>query len=131
MRRTLRLFTLLLAFASWDRAVAQAPTHEQIKQSVNNNVVFLMGGLPGATFNQLANDIAVVVSDDKLRVLSVEGGAAVQNVKDVLYLRNIDMALTTLETMNYAEASGELGTNVRQRLAYIAPLFPNPLQILA
>lgn len=131
MPRTLRLFAFLLSLIWWDHAVAQTPSHDQIKQSVNNNVVFLMGGLPGATFNQLANDIAVVVSDDKLRVLSVEGGAAVQNVKDVLYLRNIDMALTTLETMNYAEASGELGTNVRQRLAYIAPLFPNPLQILA
>lgn len=131
MRRSLRLFAVVLSLAVGDRAVAQTPSHEQLKQSVNNNVVFLMGGLPGATFNQLANDIAVVVSDDKLRVLSVEGGAAVQNVKDVLYLRNIDMALTTLETMNYAEASGELGANVRQRLAYIAPLFANPLQILA
>jgi uncharacterized protein len=132
MRRYLCLFAFVLSLASWDRAVAQTPAREQIKQSVNNNVVFLMGGLPGATFNQLANDIAVVASDDKnLRVLAVEGGAAVQNVKDVLYLRNIDMALTTLETMNYAEASGELGPNVRQRLAYIAPLFANPLQILA
>lgn len=135
MRKSLRLFAVVLSFAVsvavWDRALAQTPSHEQLKQSVNNNVVFLMGGLPGATFNQLANDIAVVVSDDKLRVLSVEGGAAVQNVKDVLYLRNIDMALTTLETMNYAEASGELGPNVRQQLAYIAPLFGNPLQILA
>jgi TRAP-type uncharacterized transport system substrate-binding protein len=41
------------------------------------------------------------------------------------------MGLTTLEAMNYIDASGELGPNVRQRLAYIAPLFPNPLQILA
>ena len=67
----------------------------------------------------------------KLRVLSVEGGAAVQNVEDVLYLRNIDMALTTQEAMDYLKASGELGPNLNQRLDYIAPLFPNPLQILA
>src|SRR5262249_33661154 len=89
-------------------------------------------GQPGATFNKLANDISVVLSDEKsLRVLSVDGGAAVQNLEDVLYLRNIDMALTTLEAMNYVKASGELGPNVGQQLAYIAPLFPNPLQILA
>lgn len=109
-----------------------APSREQIKQRVNDNVLFLMGGQPGATFNQLANDISLVVSDGyKLRVLSVEGGAAVENVEDVLYLRNVDMALTTQEAMDYLKASGELGPNLDQRLTYIAPLFPNPLQILA
>ena len=68
-------------------ALSQTPNTEQFRQKVNDNVVFLMGGQPGATFNQLANDISLVVSDGyKLRVLSVEGGAAVQNVEEVLYL---------------------------------------------
>src|SRR5262249_26043244 len=130
-RVSLPLFALVLSIALCGRALAQAPSHDQIKQRVNENVVFLMGGQAGATFNQLAHDISVVLSDKNLRVLSVEGGAAVQNLEDVLYLRNIDMALTTLEAMNYVKASGELGPNVGQQLAYIAPLFPNPLQILA
>jgi TRAP transporter TAXI family solute receptor len=91
-----------------------------------------MGGQPGATFNQLAYDIATVVSDGQnLRVLPVEGGAAVENVEDVLYLRSIDMALTTQEALNYLKSSGELGPHLEQRVTYIANLFPNPLQILA
>jgi uncharacterized protein len=128
---------LLLAFALslslCDRAASQTPiTREQIKQRVNENVMFLMGGQPGATFNQLANDISTVVSDGiNLRVISVDGGAAVENVEDVLFLRNIDMALTTQEAMDYLKTSGELGPNLNQQLVYIAPLFPNPLQILA
>lgn len=129
--KSLLQFALVLSLTLWDRAVAQTPSHYQIKERVNNNVVFLMGGQPGAPFNKLANDIAVVVSDENLRVLSVEGGAAVENLEDVLYLRNIDMALTTLEAMNYVKSSGQFGPNVGQRLAYIAPLFENPLQILA
>ena len=68
---------------------------------------------------------------NNLRVLSVDGGAAVQNVEDVLFLRNIDMALTTQEALNYLKGTGELGPNLAQKLTYIAPLFPNPLQILA
>jgi TRAP transporter TAXI family solute receptor len=132
-----RISIPLLAFAlsvlACDGALAQVRVpHEQIKQRVNENVLFLMGGQPGATFNQLANDIAVVVSDENnLRVLSVDGGAAVQNIEDVLFLRNIDMALTTQEAMNYLKTSGELGSGLEQQLTYIAPLFPNPLQILA
>ena len=131
-RALLALLALILCAPLCERAVSQTPTsREPIKQRVNENVMFLMGGQSGATFNQLANDIAVVVSDKNLRVLSVQGGAAVENVEDVLYLRNIDMALTTLEAMNYLKSTGELGGNITSRLAYIAPLFPNPLQILA
>jgi uncharacterized protein len=91
-----------------------------------------MGGQLGAPFNQLAHDISVVVDDgDNLRVLPVVGGAAMQNVKDVLYLRSIDMALTTQEAMNHLKATRELGPHLEQQLTYIATLFPNPLQILA
>src|SRR5690349_13997178 len=123
---------LALALSISFAGPSASETREQIRQRVNENVMFLMGGQPGATFNQLANDIAVVVSDEtNLRVLSVEGGAAVQNVEDVLYLRNIDMALTTQEAMNHLKANGQLGPNLEQQLTYIAPLFPNPLQILA
>jgi len=91
-----------------------------------------MGGQPGATFLQLAHDIAVAVNDgNNLRVLPVVGGAAIENVEDVLYLRSIDMAMTTQETLNYLKSSGELGPHLEQRVTYIATLFPNPLQILA
>ena len=126
------LLALVLSITSWDHAGSQTVSPRgQIRQRVNENVMFLMGGQPGATFNQLANDIAVVVSDEtNLRVLSVEGGAAVQNVEDVLYLRNIDMALTTQEAMNHLKANGQLGPNLEQQLTYIAPLFPNPLRSL-
>src|SRR5215470_9725692 len=130
---SLPLLALVLSLPSFDCAVSQTSwPRGQIRQRVNDNVLFLMGGQPGATFSQLAYDISVVVEDgNNLRVLPVGGGAAVQNIEDVLFLRNIDMALTTQEAMNYLKASGELGPNLGQLLTYIAPLFPNPLQILA
>jgi TRAP transporter TAXI family solute receptor len=132
-RASFLLFAFALSLPLCDRALSQTPPgHEQMKERVNENVMFLMGGQPGATFNQIANDISTVLSDGTtLRVLSVDGGAAVENVEDVLFLRNIDMALTTQEAMNYLKASGKLGPNLDQLLAYIAPLGPNPLQVLA
>ena len=130
---SLPLLALVLFLSLCDWAVSQTSSSlAQNRQRVNENVLFLMGGQPGATFNQIANDISVVLGDGyNLRVLSVDGGAAVQNVEDVLYLRNIDMALTTQESLNYLKETGELGPNLAQRLTYVAPLFPNPLQILA
>ena len=130
---SLFLVALVLCLASADGAVCQtAAPHEQLRERVNENVLFIMGGQPGATFLQLAHDIAVAVNDgNNLRVLPVVGGAAIENVEDVLYLRSIDMAMTTQETLNYLKSSGELGPHLEQRVTYIATLFPNPLQILA
>ena len=130
---SLPLLALVLSLPSFDRAASETSTsREQIRQKVNDNVLFLMGGQPGATFSQLAYDISVVVQDgNNLRVLPVVGGAAVQNVEDLLFLRSIDLALTTQEAMNYLKTTGKLGPHLEQQLTYVATLFPNPLQILA
>src|SRR5215470_11547142 len=130
---SLPLLALVLSIPLSDGVSSQTlPPSEQMRQRVNDNFLFLMGGQPGATFSQLAHDISVVVDDgNNLRVLPVVGGAAVQNVEDVLFLRSIDLALTTQEAMNYLRATNELGPHLEQHLTYIATLFPNPLQILA
>ena len=130
---SLPLLALALSLPSGESAVAQKLSpYEQKRQKVNENVLFLMGGQPGATFSQLAHDISVVVDDpNNLRVLPVEGGAAVQNVEDIVFLRGIDIALTTQEALNHLKASRELGPNLEEKVTYIATLFPNPLQILS
>ena len=129
---SLPLLALALSLPSSESALSQKLSHEQKRQRINENVLFLMGGQPGATFSQLAHDISVVVDDgNNLRVLPVAGGAAVQNVEDIIFLRGIDLALTTQEAMNHLKATRELGTNLEQQVTYIATLFPNPLQILA
>ncbi|HEU5274214.1 MAG TPA: TAXI family TRAP transporter solute-binding subunit [Xanthobacteraceae bacterium] len=126
------LAVLTLALSILFGGPGASETREQIRGRVNDNVLFLMGGQPGATFNQLANDIAAVIgSGNDLRVLSVDGGAAVENIEDVVYLRSIDMALTTQEAMDYLKSTGELGPHLENQLTYIAPLFVNPLHILA
>jgi uncharacterized protein len=129
----LPLLALALFLPSNESALSQKLSpHDQKRQRINENVLFLMGGQPGATFSQLAHDISVVVDDgNNLRVLPVMGGAAVQNLEDIVFLRSIDLALTTQEAMNHLRTTRELGPNLEQQVAYIATLFPNPLQILA
>src|SRR3984957_1751736 len=112
-RAFLPVLALVLFLPLCDRVASETLSK---KEKVNENVLFLVGGQPGATFNQIANDISVVLGsgDNNIRVLSVDGGAAVQNVEDVLFLRNIDMALTTEEALNYLKKSGEVGPNLEQ-----------------
>jgi hypothetical protein len=50
MKRVL-LPILALGFSIFFAGPGASETREQIRQRVNENVLFLMGGQPGATFN--------------------------------------------------------------------------------
>ncbi len=53
-----------------DAARAAQRTREAYRETINENVLFLMGGQLGAAYSQIAQDIAVVVNDgNNLRVL--------------------------------------------------------------
>ncbi|NJM55724.1 MAG: hypothetical protein HC841_07320 [Verrucomicrobiae bacterium] len=78
----------------------------------------------GGTFNQLTTDIATVLNQDgRVRVMPVIG-ASLQNVRDVVLLRGVDLALITSEVMGDFRKSQELGSNIDVQVTYIAPLLP-------
>jgi uncharacterized protein len=105
---------------------------EAMRENLNESVLFLLGGQLGAAYIEIAQDIAIVVnSSSKLRVMPVVSGAGLQNVKDMLLLRGMDMALTTTQVLNHLKATGEAGPNLERQIAYIAPLFHDTLQVVA
>ena len=99
---------------------------------MNENVVFLMGGRLGAGLIVMASDISIAVNDgDNMRVLPVVGGAGVQNVRDVVFLKGVDLGITNVLTLNKLKETGELGPNLDQQVAYIAALFNETMQVVA
>lgn len=119
------LFVLLCGGAPDGYAQSGNASRELFRDRYNENVIFLMGGAMGGTFNQLTTDIATVLNQDgRVRVMPVIGGASIQNIKDVVLLRGIDLALITSEVMSDFRKSNELGPNIDAQVTYIAPLLP-------
>lgn len=142
MKRLFALATALACFAAtFDAAPAQTEVkqrplkrteRDQYRERLNENVLYLMGGQLGAALVVVAHDMSVVVNDaDNLRVLPVLGGGAAQNLRDVVFLRGIDLGITTLLTLNDAKTSGEFGPNLDQQITFITALFPEIVQVLA
>src|SRR5262245_63165851 len=83
---------------------------EQMRQKMNENLLVLMCGSLGAPYIQLGHDISVVVNDgDNLRILPVLSDAALTNVRDVLYLRGVDLGITAIQSLNTLKTSHESG----------------------
>lgn len=105
---------------------------DRFREQFNENALFLMGGPLGQSDIAYASDIAVVVDDGlNLRVLPVVGAAAEKNVKDVLFLRGVDLALTDATTLGVLQRSKEAGPSLEKQIAYISVLYPQEMHVVA
>ena len=92
----------------------------------------IVSGNPNGTYLYLAYDMSAVLDDgNELRVLPVIGKGGYQNVVDVLHLRGIDLCITQSNIMSYLKKSGEFGSTIDNRLAYIAKLYNEEMHVLA
>lgn len=104
---------------------------EQIRAQINENVVTIISGNPNGGYLGIAYDIAAVTDDgDNLRVLPIVGKGAVQNVRDILFLRGIDMGLVNTVTLSHFKEDPQLGQFVTRNMVYITRLFEDELHIL-
>ncbi len=113
-------------------APAQSPNlRENYRARLNENVVTIMAASPSETDLTIATDIAQVVDDgDNLRVLPIVGRGVAQNVKDVLFLRGVDMGITQANVLKHYAKTGELGANFIDQVVYVAKLFNEEVHIV-
>lgn len=107
-------------------------TLDQERVKANENVVTIISGNPNGSYLTIAYDIAAVVDDgDDLRVLPIVGKGAVGNMRDVLFLKGVDMGLVNTVTLNSFKRNNLLGRHVSQQVVYITRLFEDEFHILA
>ncbi|HXG78027.1 MAG TPA: TAXI family TRAP transporter solute-binding subunit [Methyloceanibacter sp.] len=114
-----------------DTAAAAPNLREKLRAQMNENVVTIMAGSPSGTDLAIVQDIAAVLDDgDNLRVLPMVGKGPEQNIKDVMFLRGVDMGVTQANLLKHFDKTGELGPNLKGQIAYIAKLFNEELHVL-
>ena len=87
-----------------------AQTRESFRARINENVVTIMAGSASGTDLAIVQDIADVLDDGSaLRVLPMVGKGPEQNIKDVLFLRGVDMGITQANILKHYAKTGELG----------------------
>jgi uncharacterized protein len=99
--------------------VAPRPDLKAITERMNANTLTLVTGNPNLIFTAYGTDLAAVLNDgDELRILPVMSQGAVQNVRDVRFLRGIDLGFTVSNILGHYRRTGELG-DLEEKLVYI------------
>src|SRR5882762_4963251 len=100
----------------------------------NENTIGLISGSPNSddTYLQMAYDLADVLNDgDNLRILPIAGIGGPRNIRDVRYVRGIDIGLTQTSILNNFRRSNERLGQLDDKIVYIAKLFTEEVHLVA
>jgi TRAP-type uncharacterized transport system substrate-binding protein len=127
----LTLFGLAIpAHAQFQQKREKRADMNEIADRMNANTVILVTGNPGFIFSEFGNDlVAVLNSGDELRVLPVISQGAFQNVRDVRFLKGVDLGFTTTNILGQYRRSGEIG-DLTDKLVYIARISNDHIHVL-
>jgi uncharacterized protein len=110
-------------------------TYEDKKRQSNDIAVTIVVSGLSCTCARFADDIRNVVNDlrpDGLRVLPVLGVGGLQNLQDVLFLKNVDMAVVDEDNLRLLKKrDASLYANIEQRVQYITKLYNSEFQVIA
>jgi TRAP-type uncharacterized transport system substrate-binding protein len=110
-------------------------SYDEKKRQANDIAVTVVVSGISCTCARFTEDIRNVVNDlgpDGIRILPVLGVGGLQNVNDVLFLKNIDMGVVDEDNLRLLKKKDPvLYANVEQRIQYITKLYNSEFQVLA
>jgi TRAP transporter TAXI family solute receptor len=118
------------------RAVAQqtvSPASTDLPQRdvVNAGTVTVITAPVGGPMSVMGSDMANVLDDgENLRVLPILGKGSVQNLIDIMLLKNVDMGFVTSDALEFVKTEYNV-PDITSRVRYIAQLFHNDVHIVA
>lgn len=118
--------SLLAPPASW----AEAPnSHNEMRRGV---VSVLTDGIadPSSRATQAINQLAAYATHlANVRVLPISGHGAAENVRDLLYLRGVDLAVLNSDVLAFLDETRQY-PDARRRLRYVTHLFDQKVFLL-
>lgn len=110
--------------------VPDKPNLGSIGERINANTIAIVSGNLNATYLSIAYDLSAVLDDgDNFRVLPVIGKGGGQNLRDVRFLKGVDLGITQSILLNNLRRSNEIG-NIDDKIVYLAKLFNEEMHLV-
>jgi uncharacterized protein len=118
------------AQAQRNAPIPNKPQLGALGERINANTLSIISGNPNATYMSIAYDMSAVLDDgDDFRILPVIGKGGGQNIKDVRFLKGVDLGITQSNLLGYYNRTNEIGT-IDDKIVYIAKLFNEEMHLI-
>jgi TRAP transporter TAXI family solute receptor len=117
------------------RTTPRAPSAASIGEGqavakVNSWTLGLASGLPEGTFLRFGAEIARNLNDgDELRIIPMVTNGATDNVKDLIYLKGVDVALTNADVLEHFKTVERI-PNIERRVHYVSSMYIGHIHLL-
>jgi TRAP transporter TAXI family solute receptor len=93
---------------------------QETADRMNANTLIVVTGNPGFIYSEFGNDLAAVLNNgDELRILPVVSQGGVQNIRDVRFLKGVDIGFTATNYMAFVRRGGDI-PDLTDKIVYIA-----------
>ena len=100
-----------------------------LSERANANTVTIVSGSPEGASLSIAHDLSAVLDDgDEFRVLPLVGKGGGQNIRDVRFLKDVDLGIAQANLLNAFRRSNEIGS-LDGKIVYIAKLFGEEMHV--
>lgn len=99
-------------------------------RSDNDRVVGIISGGTEGTYIRIAADLANVLDSPDLRILPIVGRGSLQNLRDVMFLRGVDIGIVQMDAREGLKGEN-LYEEALKRLRYVARLYNEEVHLLA
>ena len=121
------------ATAAAPRGSRQLPAIPDARTVPSGSVLGIISGGLAGTYVRIAADIASVVDalpSQQLRVLPIVGVGSLQNISDILNVRDVDVGIVQSDVLSFLRQKPGLA-GLEQNIGYVAKLYDEEVHILA
>ena len=109
---------------------SSAEATRSLAGAANAGTLGVISGGADGTYIRIAADLATVLDNDDLRVLPIIGRGSMQNLRDIMYLRGVDLGIVQMDALAALRTEGMQDQAV-QRLRYVARLYNEEVHVVA
>ncbi len=122
------------------RSQGSAPTHQLVIQNQqlalqkkhNDAALIILGGNPGTTYFNMVHEMAAALNGrGALRLIAMDAPGGTDSLRDLLFLRGVDLGLVPGNVLDYADRAAIFGPGLPERLTYVTTLYGEEVHVLA
>lgn len=107
--------------------ISLGPAHAQ---NMNKITIGIMAGGVTGTYARFAQDLADTLDSESLRVIPMLGKGSRQNIKDLVQLNGVDIAIVQNDVIDEMRRTGEV-EGVEHAIRYISKLYNEEIHVVA
>jgi len=129
-RRVVRVVRRAKHERTADRAGTADRASTDLGERLNKNTLVIISGGLDSTDLAIAHQLSAVLDDgNEMRILPMIGAGGGRNIRDVRFMKGIDLGITQTNLLARMRRSGELGA-LDDKIVYLAKLFNDELHIV-